>query len=152
MSDGGARNALASPPMKRLLALGLALGLLLLAGCTPSDDDPARAFQIFLADVQEGKADAAWALHSADTQAELTELIRQRSEESKGAIPNDPKKVLFGNAELAKPVERVEVKSREGAAAVLTVTHVGGGTQDIPMVKEPTGWKLRIELPPGLKQ
>ena len=115
--------------MRRLLALPSLGILLLLAGCS-AGDDPARAFQLFVANVQERKLDAAWDLLSRPSQEQLAELVRLRAEASGGAIENDPKKVLFGNAELARPVEKVAVKSQEGDRAVLTVTHVGGGSQD----------------------
>lgn len=129
-----------------LLALAVAASL---AGCAKPTDDPAKAFRLFVDRVQAQDTDGAWELLSRDSQGALTDLVKRRSAESGGAIPADPKEAVFGSAALARPIEKVEVAEASDRRAILNVTHPGGESQQVTMVREEGGWRLDLDVPPG---
>lgn len=142
---------LRSRPMTTALPRLLLAALLAfaLAGCTAPSDDPAKSFQLFLARVQEGRTGEAWKLLAKPSQEQLTALVNERIAGSGGAITGEPHQLVFGSAELVRPVEKVDVVSRDEARAVLRVTHLGGETRELVMLREPDGWKLSFDLPRG---
>lgn len=130
------------------LLLGLLLALAL-AGCPTPAEDPSKSFQLFLSRVQEGRTSEAWKLLSKASQEQLTALVNERIASSGGTIAGEPHQLVFGSAELVRPVEKVEVVSRDEARAVLRVTHLGGETRELVMLREPDGWKLSFDVPRG---
>jgi hypothetical protein len=132
-------------PRRALLLLALAGA----AGCVKPTDDPVKTFRLFVERVQAQDTDGAWELLSRDTRGALTDLVARRSAASGGAIPADPKQALFGSATLARPIAGVEVAEPGDRRAVLRVTHPGGDTQSVTMVKEEGGWRLQLEVPPA---
>jgi len=137
-----------SPLARSALLLSLVAAL---AGsaCQPAAEDPAKAFQLFLARVQEGRTAEAWKLLSKGSQEQLTALVQERAAAAGGKLEGEVHQLVFGTAELARPVEKLDVVSRDEARAVLRVTHVGGEQKELVMLREPDGWKLSLELPRG---
>jgi hypothetical protein len=128
----------------RLLLLGAVLAA---AGCNQPDADPERAFRHFVDRVQRRDAQGAWNLLAPATQEQFTELVRQRSRASGGAIPDDPQQVILGNAQLARPIETIEVVESSGDRAVLRV--VSGGAEDrVTLVRTAEGWRVLVDVPP----
>lgn len=128
----------------------LLLLLLALSACSKPGADPERTFRTFVDHVQRREAQAAWDLLAPESQQQLEELVRARSEASGGAIPNDPQQVVLGNAQLARPVEKIEVEGAEADTAVLRITS-GGASDTVTMVRVPEGWRVKIEVPPELR-
>lgn len=129
-------------------AAAFLLACLAFAGCAKPTDDPAKTFRLFVERVQGGDTDGAWDLLSRDTRGALTDLVARRSAASGGAIPADPKQAVFGSATLARPIATVEVQEAGESRAVLRVTHPGGESQEVTMVREEGGWRLDLEVPP----
>jgi hypothetical protein len=99
-------------------------------------------FRRFVAGVQAGDVDGAWALLSRTTQEALTSYVENQREQG-AQLPADPKRALLGDARLAQPIESLSVKSPGEERTVLTVT-AGGVTQDVTMVREDGAWRISL--------
>lgn len=120
-----------------LLPLALALG------CSASPETPDQTFRSFVAHLQAGEVDAAWDLLSEKSQDELSRIVHERSVESEGAIPDDPKQVALGDAELARPIDSIEVESQTEDRATLLVRS-GEESMPVQMVRENGKWKVAL--------
>jgi len=121
-----------------LIVLALAL-----AACQSTTDSPDRAFRAFVAHVQAGEVDAAWELLSRRSQDELSRIVHERSVESGGAIPDDPRRVALGDAELARPIDEITIQSQTEDRATLLVRS-GDQTMPVQMVREGGRWKVAL--------
>lgn len=128
--------------MRPILAIPFLLALAGL-GCSATSDTPDRAFRSFVAHLQAGEVDEAWELLSQRSQDELTRIVHERSVESGGAIPDDPKRVALGDAELARPIDAIEVQSQTEDRATLIVRS-GDETMPVQMVRENGKWKVAL--------
>lgn len=129
-----------------LVASTLALALAAAGGCRPADSDPERAFRHFVERVQARDARGAWALIAPESREALAAWVAARSAESGGAIPDDPAAAILGDAQLARPIESIEVTRRDERTATLEV-RAGGEVDRVEMVRTDEGWRVRIELP-----
>jgi len=116
---------------------------LALVGCTSASDAPDRAFRAFVAHLQAGEVDAAWELLSQRSQDELSRMVHERSVESGGVIPDDPKRVALGDVELARPIDEITVESQAEDRATLRVRS-GDETMPVQMVREGGKWKVAL--------
>ncbi|HLV59988.1 MAG TPA: hypothetical protein VKY51_01145 [Fredinandcohnia sp.] len=128
--------------MRSSLAIPLVFALALL-GCSATADTPDRAFRAFVTHLQAGEVDEAWELLSRRSQDELTRIVHERSVASEGAIPDDPKRVALGDAELARPIDAVEIQSQTEDRATLLVRS-GEETMPVQMVRENGKWKVEL--------
>ena len=112
-------------------------------GCSTNPDTPDRAFRAFVAHLQAGEVDEAWELLSERSQDELSRMVHERSVESGGAIPDDPKRVARGDVELARPIDSVEVQSQTEDRATLLVKS-GEESMPVQMVREKGKWKVAL--------
>lgn len=137
------------PPMERPNARRFLAAILLVStmglawGCNASASSPEQAFRSFVGKLQAGDVDGAWDLLSRDSQDELSRIVHERSVESGGAIPDDPKRVILQDASLTRPIDEVEVEALEGDRAILTVRS-GGETMPVQMVREEGRWKVAL--------
>src|SRR5690554_6418296 len=127
----------------RVLSTTLIVLTLFFASCQSATDSPERAFRAFVAHVQAGKVDAAWELLSRRSQDELSRIVHERSVESGGVIPDDPRRVALGDVELARPIDEITSQSQTEDRATLLVR---SGDQTIPvqMVREDGKWKVAL--------
>lgn len=121
----------------------LLFALPLLFSCQAADASPDKAFRTFVARLQQGDVDGAWDLLSKGSQDELSAIVHQKSKESGGAIPDDPKRVILGDATLARPIDAIEVQSRSDDRATLLVRS-GEESQPVQMVREGGRWKVDL--------
>ncbi|WP_373044657.1 hypothetical protein [Vulgatibacter sp.] len=128
-----------------LLALALAAAAAT-AACSENTSDPEATFRLFVEKVQQRDADAAWELLAPATRERFTKLVQERSEASGGALPDDPKQVILGGAQLARPLEKIEVVEEQAETATLLVT-AGGETDRVRMVRTGEGWRVEVEAP-----
>lgn len=128
--------------MRSLSTIPLLLAFFSL-GCTASADSPDRAFRTFVAHLQAGEVDQAWELLSERSQDELSRMVHERSVESGGAIPDDPKRVALGDAELARPIDAIEIESQTEDRATLIVKS-GDESMPVQMVREGGKWKVAL--------
>lgn len=132
---------MARPSPRRPFAL---LSVVLALACNASSaSSPEGAFRDFVAKLQAGDVDAAWELLSRDSRDELSRIVHERSVESGGAIPDDPKRVILGDASLTRPIDAVEVSERHDDRAILSVRS-GGETMPVQMVREGGRWKVAL--------
>lgn len=102
--------------------------------------------EAFLADIQYGRADSAWA---ALTEASRTRLLeRHRALAAAAGKPTDetPAKILFGDLGLVvqSAPESIVVASPLGNEVTLRVTVAGGKSAEIRMVREGIRWKVDL--------
>lgn len=128
--------------MRSITKFPILLALLTLA-CSANADSPDRAFRTFVSHIQAGEVDEAWELLSARSQDELSRMVHERSVESGGAIPDDPKRVALGDVELARPIDAIEIESQSEDRATLLVTS-GEETMPVQMVRENGKWKVAL--------
>lgn len=115
-------------------------------GCADRRPRPEEALNAFLADLQYGRAESAWAALSESSRRELLERHR-RLAEARGEKPDDsPSQILFGDLGLVamSPPESVVVVSPLGNEAKLRVTVAGGRSAVIRMVREGAVWKVDL--------
>ena len=135
--------------MRSLFRLLLLASVLATTACNRPDADPERAFRHFADRVQRRDAQGAWELLAPATQEQLAALVHQRSSASGGAIPDDPQQVVLGNAQLARPIESIEVTEATADQTVLRV--VSGGAEDrVTLVRTAEGWRVLVEVPPDV--
>jgi len=69
--------------------------------------------------------------------------VHERSVESGGVIPDDPRRVALGDVELARPIDEITIQSQTEDRATLLVR---SGDQTIPvqMVREDGKWKVAL--------
>lgn len=127
----------------RILLAGL-LSVLLL-GASPASS-PEETFRHFVDKVRAGDVDAAWQLLSKRSQERLTELVRQHSAASEGKIPNDPKRVGLGHADLVRPIDQIERLGAEGDRVTIRVRSEGE-SQEVILLREDGAWKVELATP-----
>lgn len=127
----------------RLLLAGLLSALLLGAASPPT---PEATFRRFVDKVRSGDVDAAWDLLSTASQARLTEVVRLHSAASDGKIPNDPKRVGLGHAEMLRPIDQIERLKDEGDRVTLRVISEGE-SQEVVLVREAGAWRVDLSTP-----
>jgi hypothetical protein len=116
------------------------------AGCADRRPRPEEALNAFLADLQYGRAEAAWAALSESSRTKLLER-HQRLARAAGKPSDDtPAQILFGELGIVvmSAPESVVVVSPLGNEAKLRVTVAGGRSADIRMVREGPAWKVDL--------
>src|SRR5262245_43335280 len=103
------------------------------AGCADRRPRPEQALNAFLADLQYGRAEAAWAALSEPSRQKLLERHKRLSEAHGKATDDTPAQILFGDLGIVpmSPPESVVVVSPLGNEAKLRVTVAGGKSADI---------------------
>ncbi len=116
------------------------------AACADRRPKPEEALNAFLADLQYGRADAAWAALSESSKHRLLEAHQQLVAAGSKADDDLASEILFGDLGLVvmSPPESVVVVSPLGNEAKLRVTVAGGKSADIRMVREGTAWKVDL--------
>lgn len=120
------------------------LSVLLLAAAPSSS--PEDTFRHFVDKVRAGDVDAAWKLLSKRSQDRLTELVRQHSAASEGKVPNDPKQVGLGHADLVRPIDRIERLAEEGDRVTIRVVSEGD-SQEVVLLREDGAWRVELATP-----
>jgi hypothetical protein len=125
-------------------ALILAVALAICAsGCRrQSFDTPVDAYLSIARALQKGEGKVAWNALSSRTQELLQARARALSEESGGAVREEPAALFFGASYDRAPVKEVRVVRQEGDMAVLAVVPEEGEVREVRMVREADGWKL----------
>ena len=133
-----------------LLAAALAAALASLAlACPRRDPPPEAAYRAFVRAAAEHDAEGAWALLSADTQAWLEARARNAAAAAPGAVPATARQFLLGDAALAvRPLASTLLLRESADRAVVEVTVQGGDKQQVELVREGGGWKVRIPEAP----
>lgn len=116
------------------------------AGCADRRPRPEEALNAFLADLQYGRAEAAWAALSESSRQKLLERHRRLSDARGLPADETPSQILFGDLGIVvmSPPESVIVGSPLGNKANVHVTVAGGKSADIWMVREGTAWKVDL--------
>ena len=116
------------------------------AGCADRRPRPEDALNAFLADLQYGRAESAWAALSESSRQKLIERHRLLFEAGGQKTDDTPSEILFGDLGIVvmSPPESVVVVSPLGNEAKLRVTVAGGRSADIRMVREGSGWKIDL--------
>ena len=124
-----------------VIALSCASG-----GCADRRPRPEEALNAFLADLQYGRAEAAWAALSESSRQKLIERHRLLSDARGKPADETPSQILFGDLGIVvmSPPESVVVVSPLGNEAKLRVTVAGGRSADIRMVREGAAWKVDL--------
>jgi hypothetical protein len=127
----------------RLLSL---IAVVWVAGCADRRPRPEEAFNAFLADLQYGRAETAWAALSESSRKRLLEQHERLVEASGKPADDTPSQILFGDLGIVvmSPPESVLVGSPLGNEAKLRVSVPGGKSADIRMVREGTVWKVDL--------
>jgi hypothetical protein len=116
------------------------------AACADRRPKPEEAFNAFLADLQYGRAEAAWAALSESSRQRLLERHKRLADARGKPAEDTPAQILFGDLGIVvmSPPESVLVGSPLGDEAKLRVTVAGGRSADIRMVREGTAWKVDL--------
>jgi nucleoid-associated protein YgaU len=129
----------------------LLLALLALSGCNrPNYETPVSAYRSFLQSVQRGDDKRAYAALSQPTQEILKARAQAAADASAGAMKADPVAFFFANVPPPADVTEVTLSSEEGDVAKVSVISSSGTSNQVRMVREPTGWK--IDLTQSLQQ
>jgi hypothetical protein len=115
-------------------------------GCPRDRPRPEEALEAFLADIQYGRADAAWAALSEGSRQSLIERHRTLATGAGEATEETPAQILFGDLNLVvmSPPESIIVASPLGNEVMLRVAVAGGKSADIRMVREGVAWKVDL--------
>ncbi len=115
-------------------------------GCADRRPKPEDTLNAFLADLQYGRAEAAWAALSESSRQKLLERHRRLAEATGKPVEETPSQILFGDlgiVVLTAP-ESVFVSSPLGDEVKIQVTVAGGKSHEITMVREGTAWKVDL--------
>lgn len=128
----------------RSAILFVCLATLVGSGCRPERlDTPVGAYLDLARALQKGDWKTAYARLSMPTQQILQERAKEISSASGGAINTDPMILFFASAPKPQPVSEAKlVKEEDGAATVRVAS--GNWVREVPMVREPTGWKVDL--------
>ncbi len=128
----------------RCAILFACLATLVGPGCRPErSESPVGAYLDLARALQKGDWKAAYARLSTSTQQILQERAKEISSASGGAINTDPMVLFFAGAPKPQPVAEAKLVKEEGGAATVRAAS-GNWVRDIPMVREPTGWKVDL--------
>ncbi|MBJ6759382.1 hypothetical protein JGU66_01320 [Myxococcaceae bacterium JPH2] len=129
----------------------LLLVLLALGGCSVGQPDtPMKAYRTFHGHAQRGLSQRdeqdlqkAYAALSQGTQQTLAKRAQQVSEASGGTVKPEPLALFFANVPPPPDVTEVSLVRQEGDEATVLVRS-SGGTSEVRMVREPSGWKVDL--------
>lgn len=129
--------------MVRRLSLIFVLSLL---ACHAERPDPEEVLRTFLADLRNGRAEAAWRALSEESRKELEH--RHEALVAAGAKKSEatPAQLLFEDLGLmmVNPPESIAVASPHGQEVMLRVAIKDGRSADVHMVREGDRWKVDL--------
>lgn len=132
--------------MRAAHAISVVALVALVGSCANKRPKPEEALEAFLADVQYGRADSAWAALTEESRTRLLERHRALAEAAGKPVDETPAKILFGDLGLVvqSPPESIVVASPLGNEVTLRVTVEGGRSAEIRMVREGVRWKVDL--------
>lgn len=124
-----------------LVLLAVALG-----GCPRPEVQPEDALRRFLADLQYGRADAAWAALSEGSKEELLKRHRTLAQARQQPATDRPAEILYGELgiEVLASPENIVVVSPLGPEVVLRVAVKGGRSAELRMQRSGEDWRVDL--------
>jgi len=83
-------------------------------------------------------------LLSEASREKLTQLAKQASAATGGAVPPDPKRMIVSGDANAKSIREVKLVSQTGNSAVISLDD-GSGPKEVKMVRESFRWKVSLD-------
>lgn len=116
------------------------------AGCPRAEVQPEDALKRFLADLQFGRADAAWAALTDGAKEDLLQRHRALAQAAHRPPTERPADILYGELglEVLGTPENVVVVSPLGPEVVLRVSVKGGRSAEIRMQRAGQDWKVDL--------
>lgn len=117
-----------------------------LSGCPRPEVQPEDALRRFLADLQYGRADAAWAALSDGSKEELLKRHRALAQAGQRPASDRPADILYGELgiEVLASPENIVVVSPLGPEVVLRVAVKGGRSAELRMQRAGVDWRVDL--------